>query len=562
MVNFQESPNYILDAIEKIYNVSEESHLNPEKLLGCQKEIEDFSIFFNCHPQAAILLAILLRQHYQNEEPSVRDLIEHTRLKGSATVYINRLLDDFVKRNWIKPKQDIRYFPYTNYKFYHHFIHSVTTCDLSHLESKPIKSSFDLLYRFSKTLKERKTNEIQYEKLLEYTESLLSENKQLHICDFIQKLRPEPLEAVLFLSICYRHYKGDETFDFDSLLEEVGPSLQDQFRFRQQIKNKKNIFFELELVDEKKSDGLMFSLLEYRLTDEVLSSINPEHICDKKRSSSNMFHFTEPSKIKTKNLYYGKLEKIQMDRLFDLTRVENFDLFCNRMKEKGMKSGLTILLYGAPGTGKTESVLQIALMNSRAVLTADASNIRSKWVGETEKNIKRLFKDYRQAVKEYDRVPILLFNEADAILGSRRTISDRVEQMENTLQNILLQELEDFEGIFIATTNLEENLDPAFDRRILYKVHFNSPTDEVRESIWKDKLKDIPENQVQEINRRYKLTGGQIDNVVKKIEVSQLLDPKLAITPEFLFFLAEEEVSLRANRERTPIGFTIKKSPI
>ncbi|MBM3454644.1 MAG: AAA family ATPase, partial [Bacteroidetes bacterium] len=200
--------------------------------------------------------------------------------------------------------------------------------------------------------------------------------------------------------------------------------------------------------------------------------------------------------------------------------------------------------------------LQLARKNNRIVLMADASAIRSKWVGETEKNIKKLFKEYKQAMENCENIPILLFNEADAILGSRRPVSDRVDQLENTLQNILLQELEDFRGIFIATTNLEENLDPAFDRRILYKVRFNTPTDEMRESIWKDKLPDLSQDLVKYVNDRFKLTGGQIDNVAKKIEVSRLLDAGTDISTEYLALLAEEEVSLRSGKHRRPIGFT------
>ena len=145
-----------------------------------------------------------------------------------------------------------------------------------------------------------------------------------------------------------------------------------------------------------------------------------------------------------------------------------------------------------------------------------------------KRKIKKLFTEYKKAIDTYDHIPILLFNEADAILGSRRLVIDRVEQMENTLQNILLQELENFRGIFIATTKLEENLDPAFDRRILYKVRFNTPTDEMRESIWKDKLPGLSEDLVRYVNSLHKLTGGQIDNVAKKVEVSLLLFSSLS----------------------------------
>ena len=556
MVNFQESPNSLLDAFEKIHQVSEGSCLQPEKLADCQQEVEEVRQFFECLPQPATLLALLLRQHYQNDEPSVKDLIEHTGLKGSAAVHIHRLLEDFVVKDWIKPKQDIRYFPYTNYKFQNRFIHCVTTRDWSHLQPKPIETSFDLLDRFAKTHKERKMGEVPYKKLVETTERLLAENEQLPICSFIQDVGMEPLESICFLSMCYRHYRGIETFEFDSLIEEIAPPAQEQFQFRQQLKAKKAVFFELELVDENPSEGMIFTSNEYRLTEVAIRSFHPDPVCEQKKIKSSMLEIIEPEKIKAKNLYYGGNEKSQMHRLFDLIGADHFDSFCNRMEEKGMKAGLTILLYGAPGTGKTESVFQLARKNNRVVLMADASSIRSKWVGETEKNIKKLFKDYKQAMETCDQIPILLFNEADAILGSRRPVSDRVEQMENTLQNILLQELENFEGIFIATTNLEENLDPAFDRRILYKVKFTAPTDEMRASIWKDKLPDMSEDLVSYVNDRFKLTGGQIDNVAKKVEVSRLLDPNTSITSEYLTLLAEEEVSLRSGKHRRPIGFT------
>jgi DNA replication protein DnaC len=556
MVNFQESPNSLLDAFEKIHQVSESSCLNPANLFDCQQEVEEVCQFFECQSQAAILLALLLRQHYQNEEPSVKVLIEHTGIKGSASVHINRLLEEFVTKDWLKPRQDIRYFPFTNYKFQNRFIHCVTTKDWSHLRPQPIKNSFDLLDRFSKVYKERKINEVTYNKLADATEGLLSENEQLSICAFIQEVGMEPLESICFLSMCYRHYRGNETFDFDSLLEEIAPPLQEQFRFRQMLKGKKAVFFELELVDEKCSENMLFASVEYRLTETAIRSFNPDPVSEKKKLKSSTLEIIEPEKIKPKNLFYGENEKIQMKRLFDLIEVEHFEKFCKRMEEKGMNAGLTILLYGSPGTGKTESVLQLAQRSNRIVMMADASSIRSKWVGETEKNIKKLFTEYKQAIDTYDHVPILLFNEADAILGSRRLVSDRVEQMENTLQNILLQELENFRGIFIATTNLEENLDPAFDRRILYKVRFNTPTDEMRESIWKDKLPGLSEDLVRCVNSRHKLTGGQIDNVAKKVEVSLLLDPNTVLTGEYLTFLASEEVSLRAGQHRSPIGFT------
>lgn len=93
--------------------------------------------------------------------------------------------------------------------------------------------------------------------------------------------------------------------------------------------------------------------------------------------------------------------------------------------------------------------------------------IISKWVGETEKNLSRLFDEYHRTRKYFDKDPILFFNEADAILGKRKSANSSVDKMNNSMQNILLQELEDFERNFIAAYNLADQLDEAFDRRLL-----------------------------------------------------------------------------------------------
>ena len=109
-------------------------------------------------------------------------------------------------------------------------------------------------------------------------------------------------------------------------------------------------------------------------------------------------------------------------------------------------------------------------------MQVNISEIKSMWVGESEKNIKAIFDRYRVVAKQSKRIPILLFNEADAVIGKRKEGAERsVDKMENSIQNIILQEMESLEGIMIATTNLVQNMDSAFERRFLYKVKFEKP---------------------------------------------------------------------------------------
>ena len=193
------------------------------------------------------------------------------------------------------------------------------------------------------------------------------------------------------------------------------------------------------------------------------------------------------------------------------------------MKANGYRSGFACLFYGAPGTGKTETVYQIARKTGRSILAVNVPEIKSKWVGDTEKNIKAVFDRYRLLVQRSETAPILLFNEADAIFGHRMEgARNAVDKMENSIQNIILQEMEDLDGILIATTNLTQNLDPAFERRFLYKIRFERPDASVREKIWHSMLPALSPDECSVLAAAYDLSGGQMENVARKFSINSV----------------------------------------
>ena len=174
------------------------------------------------------------------------------------------------------------------------------------------------------------------------------------------------------------------------------------------------------------------------------------------RPKGGMLSFED---ISPKQLFYNSKEQRQVEELTSLLDEEHFQRIKNRLKESNFRSGFACLFYGAPGTGKTETVLQIAKKTGRDLIQVNVSEVKSMWVGESEKNIKGIFDDYKKEVKQLAKAPILLFNEADAIIGKRQVGAERaVEKMENSIQNIILQEIEQLDGTLIATTNLAENI--------------------------------------------------------------------------------------------------------
>ena len=258
--------------------------------------------------------------------------------------------------------------------------------------------------------------------------------------------------------------------------------------------------------------------------------------------------------ISGREMFYGPDEKRQIDVLSCMLSQERYRGVCESLKSKGLRTGFSCLFYGTPGTGKTETVYQLAKASGRDLLMVDVSQLKSCWVGESEKNIKSLFDRYHKMVKSSPVAPILLFNEADAIFGIRKEgAQNAVDKMENSLQNIILQQMEDLDGILIATTNLTENLDKAFERRFLYKVHFNRPSEDAKMHIWKSLMPGLTDKQAKELAVAFDLSGGQIENISRKHSIQSILD---GMEPSFEVIKSYCSDETLGNKEKmTRIGF-------
>ena len=248
-----------------------------------------------------------------------------------------------------------------------------------------------------------------------------------------------------------------------------------------------------------------------------------EHLDTKEEGISNLLLM--PDAIAKKCMYYNERETEEIERLTKLLSIDRFKDIQQRLKEANMRTGFTCLFYGSPGTGKTETVLQLSRRTGRPIFLVNISEMKSKWVGESEKKIQGVFTKYEAMVRKYDICPILLFNEADAIINKRSdNISAAVDKMENTCQNIILQAMENLSGIMIATTNLTNNLDSAFERRFLYKICFDKPTVDTRRQIWNVMLPSLSSEEARSLAESYDFSGGQIENIARKQIVDNILN--------------------------------------
>ena len=232
------------------------------------------------------------------------------------------------------------------------------------------------------------------------------------------------------------------------------------------------------------------------------------------------------SGIREKRLFFSPEEQEQLSLVGNVLNEENYRALVDRLEAKSLPRGIAVLLYGEPGTGKTESVMQWARQSGRDIVHVDISASKSMWYGESEKIVKQIFTRYRSICKHSAQKPILLFNEADALFSTRQNLTGRgsIDQTENAIQNIILEEMETLDGILIATTNLVDNLDKAFERRFLFKIRFNKPSVEAKRNIWLDKLPVLTDEQATRLAATYNFSGGEIDNIVRKVTLTEVVD--------------------------------------
>lgn len=178
-----------------------------------------------------------------------------------------------------------------------------------------------------------------------------------------------------------------------------------------------------------------------------------------------------------------------------------------------IKPGFRSLFYGPPGTGKTLAASLLGKQTGLEVYRIDLSQVVSKYIGETEKNLANVFD--QAEFKNW----ILFFDEADALFGKRTSTKDAKDRYANQEIAYLLQRIEDFPGVVILATNLKGNIDEAFSRRFQSMIYFPIPDAEKRHQLWRDtfgdKLGFTPDVDLREIAEKYELAGGAIVNVLR-----------------------------------------------
>ena len=389
---------------------------------------------------------------------------------------------------------------------------------------------------------------------------LVKANHHLPLCKTLLTFDDIHIQSLLLLTVVdYGEWEGDENEGLNfHTIDGTYPADFECGNLRYHLREGTHPLIQQGLIEQKCVDGHADSnmfVLTSKTKEELLANYSPSHSeCQDLKQERNRF-LKSHNTIKEKSLFYNVSDQEQIVRLANLLSPDSLPSVQQRLEEQGMRKGFACLFYGGPGTGKTETVLQLARQTGRDIMQVDIAGMRDKYVGESEKNIKNIFTRYRKLCQSSDITPILFFNEADGIFGKRTTFSGKnssVEKMDNAMQNIILQEIEDLDGILIATTNLTCNLDPAFERRFLFKIEFHQPDTAARAKIWKTMLKDISDEDALQLASHYDFSGGQIENIARKRTVDYILNGKKATLSEIEDYCRVELLNGKASRK---IGF-------
>ncbi len=510
-------PKNILEAFENIVELAEDSNLNADFFDKASIHINYAVRKLKLTKMQVVLLSIFIDRSEDNQIM----ISEIARYLGCRTTRILRLSDDIDVLEEARYVRAARSHNTLRYRVPSEVLKSLRKNQAYSYKKEDTYDIHDFFDHFRRLVDEKEDCELSLNDLMRETFEMLEDIKDSVFARALQRNNLNSFNKLVFIYMAYLFVENsDDNIGFHDI-EKIFDEGKIPGFIRRPMCDGSSPLFKRKLIEHVNDEGMIRSDT-FKLTDiakeEILGELSINKIG---RSDRGLI---KADSIVEKRLVYNTMEADQIGELSSILEEKRFNDVQTRLRKAGMRPGFCCIFYGAPGTGKTETVYQIARNTGRDIMRVDVDKIKSCWVGESEKNIKALFSRYHNICKNSRLAPILLFNEADAVLGVRMEGAARaVDKMENSIQNIILQEMESLDGILIATTNLTTNLDKAFERRFLYKIRFEKPSLTSRVKIWRSMLEGLKEKDAEYLAAQFDLSGGEIENIVRKQSVNAIL---------------------------------------
>ena len=506
----------LLQAIERVVELSKDSQMSEAFMKKAKTEILLLAKSYGITERQAVLFCVCMEEGPNRVDYS--DLAGFLDMSKISVLSYASDIDALVRRRLLK---------YRDVKDEDDFdVPAVVVRSLKHNEvyQLPQRKGLDCAGIFEVLdmwFEDLNDDAITPRELCEELQSLYEDNPQVGFVKHLKEYGLNSNDEMMVTLFCHRLVNRDDDDIRFGDIEDIFFTKSDFNNTKAQLRSGEHRVQNKKIVEHRCVDGLA-DVTRYKLTESAKRTLLAELKID--ATEEKLADMLDSGKLAQKQLFFPKDIQRQVEELGSFLQPENYQKIQERMKEKGFRNGFACLFYGSPGTGKTETVYQLARKTGRNIMVVDVPQLKSMWVGQSEKNVKALFDRYSEQVKKSKQTPILLFNEADAIIGIRKNGAENaVDKMENSLQNIILQEMETLDGIMIATTNLQQNMDKAFERRFLYKIKFDKPTEEARASIWRSMIPELSDLDVHTLASKYDFSGGQIENIARHYAIDNIL---------------------------------------
>ena len=546
--------NNIILALETIHKTAENSKLKLSSFDSISVEIESVCDYFQVNSIEAILLSTCFIKSCF-DSVALPEIIKHFGLeKHSFLKYLGSFILLTSKSILIKAEHNRSDNDYKLSQHIYEYIISQKSIPRELLVIKVKDDTFNEFLADMDLMKDEKENkEISFIYFTQKFIDLLNANKHFKLVEFAIKNLQLVDAFVFFDTILDALNAGSNDFNtsLKSTVDDFYERNRDIFNYLNTFLEGKTALTKLDLIE--KDFNSFSNRHRIQLTQKAVTMLKEWEGISLEFVEKKDTRLVYPDQIQKRNLFYNTEEESQLEPIKKSLSNTAFNQLQNRLKSKNMNAGITALLYGAPGTGKTESVYQLAKKYNRPIFKVEISETKSMWFGESQKLVKKIFTDYYAFKKTQKVCPILLFNEADAIIGKRKSAgSSSVSDTENAIQNILLEELENFDGILFATSNLVANLDSAFERRFLFKVKFENPSMVNAAKIWRNKLPNLSVKEALQLASQFSYSGGEMENIARKSLLDEIV---FGTKPTFARILSFCENEKWSGKSKTSIGF-------
>jgi len=551
----KQTPKFkLLDSIGQLYEKSKKCQLKEAFFIEKDTELSTLSDYFGTSKSQTLFIAIVFALNYKGDSVDLNDLIEHFDCNPMKILEFNKDFGDLHTRGIFNKKKSRHRVPVAGANDQYTVNESVCEAILNNAAMPEIQDEiadiFELLEEIYQLGQKRDDNDISTWQLYAQTKQLLEQHNEFVLLQKIKHFELSIDDKLLYLYLIWKTVTGKEAYDVSRALEGFMDRATKRVNYMQDLLVGKNELLQHQLIELVPSNFLNDTRIKLTSVSNDLLKESGIAIFNKEKRKENIIF---PKDIIARKLVFSPSEMKQLYLLKDVLQPIQFQQTQKRLQEKDLPKGIAALLHGAPGTGKTEVVKQIAKETNRELMKVDISQSKSMWFGESEKVVKKIFTDYKSFMEGSEETPILFLNEADAIISKRGAIGkSNTRQTENAIQNIILEELENFEGILIATTNLADNLDSAFERRFLFKILFNLPSNSIRAEIWKTKLPSLSTEDCEFLAGKFNFSGGQIDNIIRKSEINEIVHGEVVSLENLLVFCSEETLV----SQRASIGFS------